>query len=276
MDEIRGKNKITNKLDEIYEDGIKLENNIAKDKFFEAWIEIYKKIDIELNSIWNNEIKNIYIEENNTEKKDTTIDHADLCKKNEIQMITKMKMGNINQEIIEKKINNLKIKKAPGPDGITSEILKYLIEIEECKKYITESYENIMNNKKIPKEWYKTKTKMIEKNKKPTKIDFRPLALADITCKIYMSYIKDEIINHIEKNELNKENQQGFTEGGRLEYNHMILQYIVEKNMKETTENVYEMPTLYWPIEKTDFRNIKSKTKEKKRNKKKRINNCCN
>ncbi|CAL4160738.1 unnamed protein product [Meganyctiphanes norvegica] len=73
---------------------------------------------------------------------------------------------------------------------------------------------------------------MIKKIKKPSARDFRPIALLNVSYKIYMSFIREEIENHLRRNNQIRDNQIGFTEGGRIEYNHFILQYIVEKIMK--------------------------------------------
>ena len=48
-----------------------------------------------------------------------------------------------------------------------------------------------------------------------------------------MSHIGEEIEKHIEVNNLAKGNQVGFTKGGRTEYNHFMLQYIVDKAQRK-------------------------------------------
>ncbi|CAL4081846.1 unnamed protein product [Meganyctiphanes norvegica] len=50
--------------------------------------------------------------------------------------------------------------------------------------------------------------------------------------KLYMSIIKDKIESHLIRNDLVKFNQTGFTKGGRLEYNHFLLQYLVKDNIE--------------------------------------------
>ena len=92
--------------------------------------------------------------------------------------------------------------------------------------------------KKIPKSWKGTKTKVIKKIKKPMVKDFRPIALADISYKILMSIVKDQIEDHIEKNNLRKHNQTGFTKGGRKEDNLFVLQHLVEKCYKQDKQLV--------------------------------------
>ena len=48
-----------------------------------------------------------------------------------------------------------------------------------------------------------------------------------------MSNIGEEMEEHIEKNKLTKGNQVGFTGGGRTEYNHFVLQYLVDKAIRK-------------------------------------------
>ena len=80
---------------------------------------------------------------------------------------------------------------------------------------------------------------MIKKVKKPRAKDHRPIAVANISYKILMSFIKKEMEKHIEVNGMGKENQIGFCEGGRTEYNHFIIQYLVERALKKRRRDVY-------------------------------------
>ena len=84
----------------------------------------------------------------------------------------------------------------------------------------------------IPERWCKSRTKMIGKENKPSVNDFRPIAVTNITYKIFMAIMRDRIERHLKLNNLIKDNQLGFTEGGRLEYNHIMMQYIVEQIYK--------------------------------------------
>ena len=44
-----------------------------------------------------------------------------------------------------------------------------------------------------PANWKISRTKMIEKKKKPTAKDLRPLALTNVSYKIFMALIREEI-----------------------------------------------------------------------------------
>ena len=48
-----------------------------------------------------------------------------------------------------------------------------------------------------------------------------------------MSFIRKDVEDHLVRNNVIKWNQVGFTEGGRAEYNHFMLQYIVERAWKK-------------------------------------------
>ena len=71
-----------------------------------------------------------------------------------------------------------------------------------------------------------------------------------------MSFIWKKIEEHIRKNNLTKDNQVGFTGGGRIEYNHMMLQYIVEKSLNENKDEQLIVTTLDF---KKAFDSIKRK-----------------
>ena len=51
-----------------------------------------------------------------------------------------------------------------------------------------------------------------------------------------MSYLKKEIEGHIERNGLAKVNQIGFCDGGRTEFNHFIILYLVERARRRGEE----------------------------------------
>ena len=62
--------------------------------------------------------------------------------------------------------------------------------------------------------------------------ELRPIALTNVSYKIYTSFIGDETESHLIENRALEDSQAGFTEGGRIEDNLLILQYCVEESFK--------------------------------------------
>ena len=80
--------------------------------------------------------------------------------------------------------------------------------------------------------WKKSRTTMIPKVKKPTAAKLRPIALTDVSYKLYMAIQGRKIDNHIIDNNEHIETQAGFTKGSQIEDNLFILQYCIEKTYK--------------------------------------------
>ena len=147
--------------------------------------------------------------------------------------IRNMKEIEINEEKITKRLKKLKEKKAAGPDGLKPEIYKVLANKKKSVNILSKCMQNEVKRKEKPNSWKKSKTKMIKKVKKPKINELRPIALTNISYKIFMAILKEEIENHIEMNGEKLETQAGFTKGGRIEDNLFILSHCVERSYKE-------------------------------------------
>ena len=101
---------------------------------------------------------------------------------------------------------------------------------------LLDCYKTELERKRKRKEWKTSKSKMTEKKKKPTAKYLRPIALTNVSYKIYMSLMKDEIEENMKENMIIEESQAGFTEGGKIEDNIFILQYCVEESFKNKKE----------------------------------------
>ncbi|CAL4152117.1 unnamed protein product, partial [Meganyctiphanes norvegica] len=112
----------------------------------------------------------------------------------------------------------LKLKKAPGPDNLPGEVYKGLIKDEVCMGVMLDCLNGVIEAEEVPESWTKSRTKMIKKIGKPTWRDFRPIALTNVSYKIFMTHIREQIERHLRINNLVRENQIGFTEGGRIEF----------------------------------------------------------
>ena len=94
-------------------------------------------------------------------------------------------------------------------------------------------FNSVLGEREVPETWKKSRTTMVKKERRPTVKDFRPIAITDVSYKMFMTYVREKIEEHIKRNNLGKDNQVGFTGGGRIEYNHMLLQYVVERTLRE-------------------------------------------
>ena len=138
----------------------------------------------------------------------------------------------ISIEEVTKQIKGLKNGKAPGPDEITPELYKSLINSPNIIEKITESLNKILEQGKVPDSWKSSNTKLIPKNKQPMADQMRPIALTDISYKILMGILKCKIENHLEKNKAIKDMQSGGTPKRRVTENIFIFNYLIEKCAK--------------------------------------------
>ena len=242
INKLIGKGKKEKEELKVYkEDGQELNEQEIKTEVPKYWREYLGKGTNEINKIWNKEQSKEYREkweEVKSEPEFVILPGGVFKVERPEQEIAPMKLKVIEKETMNDKLENLKNKKASGPNLLKPELYKELGNSEFCTKTIARVYENQMHSKKIPKSWKGTKTKVIKKIKKPMVKDFRPIALADISYKILMSIVKDQIEDHIEKNNLRKHNQTGFTKGGRKEDNLFVLQHLVEKCYKQDKQLV--------------------------------------
>ena len=149
------------------------------------------------------------------------------------EMIIPMKATEMKDKELKENLRKLKNNKAAGTDKLKAELFKELGKRGECREVMLRCFNSVLEGGDTPESWNISRTKMIKKERRPTVRDFRPIAITNISYKIFMSFIREKIEEHLRLNNLIKENQIGFTGGGRIEYNHMILQYIVEKTKKE-------------------------------------------
>ena len=77
-----------------------------------------------------------------------------------------MKFPIIEEKEFINAINKMKNGKASGIDGISAEIMKFLIKDEEIRKYALKCFNNALKEQ-FHEDWLILKTKMIPKNKHP-------------------------------------------------------------------------------------------------------------
>ena len=99
---------------------------------------------------------------------------------------------------------------------------------EMCKYF-----NGILESGEPVNEWSVLKTCMIPKVPKPTVKQLRPIALLNVDYKIFMSVMKEKLIEHARVNDLMNELQIGFTSGRRIDDNLFMLNYVIESCRRE-------------------------------------------
>ena len=103
-----------------------------------------------------------------------------------------MKFPIIEEEEFINAINKMRNGKASGIDGISAEIMKFLIKDEEIKKYALKCFNNALKEQ-ISEDWLISKTKMIPKNKRPKILEHRPIAVIVNSSKTLCAIMREKL-----------------------------------------------------------------------------------
>ena len=106
------------------------------------------------------------------------------------QGIVPIREPKMRDENTKAELKELKEGKAAGRSKLKPELYKELGKSEICRRVMTDDYNKIIDGGEIPEGWKKTRTKLIKKVQKPRPKDHRPIAVAEISYKILMSYLK--------------------------------------------------------------------------------------
>ena len=128
--------------------------------------------------------------------------------------IPKQKLRGIKmtKERVLKALKSLDKNKAMGPDGISPWILK------ECAEELCEPlfmiFTNSLQQGKLPKIWKKANiTPLYKKGNKSNPLNYRPVSLTSIVCKILETLIREEWVDMLEKHNMFTGKQFGFRQG---------------------------------------------------------------
>ena len=240
IDKLRKKERRKNEETNLYNsEGEKLKSKEEKEELAEYWKTVYQKHENDISQVWNEEIRREYIE-NLTVKDETTNsrrplqDHEDMVNtaNREIEVMTQPV---ITEDKVERCIRNLKDKTSAGPDGLKPEMYKAFKSTKQGVELLTICLQKELEEKEKMSEWKQSRTRMIKKTQKPTAKDLRPIALTNVAYKLFMTLLKNEIEDHLKRNDVMLETQAGFTKGGKIEDNLFILNYCVEESYRRKT-----------------------------------------
>ena len=245
--------KIKGELDrgqeiKIYEEGKIKEIEEALSSFFEFWRLVYNMGENKIEEAWDEEVlmnlmQEFEEEEQVIEKEGGMEEHEDMVRRIE-HRIKPMRIDEMGEEEFRDRLRNLRSNKAAGPNKLKAELFKELGKRQGCRGVMLRCFNNVIGDNNVPEDWKTSRTTMIKKVGKPSVKDFRPIAILNVSYKIFMAYIRDRIEDHLRRNNLIRDNQTGFTGGGRIEYNHMMLQYIVDKAVEDRGKGMVVMVAL--------------------------------
>lgn len=119
----------------------------------------------------------------------------------------------ISMEELHMAKDKIRCNRAPGPDGIPPEAIKYLV--EDAPDYIRSVMNGLLCAQSFPNAWKLAKVILIPKPGRNTELpsDFRPLCLTNAVAKLYEIIIKTRLEVEIDKRGGLNENQFGFRKG---------------------------------------------------------------
>ncbi len=118
---------------------------------------------------------------------------------------------NISLDNVKIELEKIDISKSQGPDSVHPKLLKSLSGNNHFVNAVFELFEVCATSCKIPLQW-KTAyvTALYKKGSRKEALNYRPVSLTCILCKIYEKLVRRHILNHIENSV--SVNQHGFVE----------------------------------------------------------------
>ena len=145
-------------------------------------------------------------------------------------------MPNISFHVegIYKLLNNLNIYKSPGPDEIPTRILKFCA--TEIAPILQIIFTQSMTTGNLPDDWLTANiTPVYKKGNRSTPLNYRPISLTTICCKVLEHIIYHHIMEHLLQYQIIYDYLNGFRQGYSAESQFVLLLKIFY--MQWTTAN---------------------------------------
>jgi len=138
----------------------------------------------------------------------------------------------INRQNILKKIHELRINAATGPDNISPRILKELADVIVLPLEIL--FNRSLNEGELPSDWKTANvTPIFKKGVKGDPGNYRPVSLTSVPGKILEGVIKEQMMTHLLEHNLIRKSQHGFYPGKSCTTNLLVFQDRVTKAVDE-------------------------------------------
>ena len=133
----------------------------------------------------------------------------ELQQQNQGDMLSEVK---ITTKKVKEKIRKLRKGAAAGPDKIGSKLLHELI--EEVSSPLATDMRKTLEDGAVPEDWRMANVKPIyKKGAKHSPGNYHPVSLTSVCCKMMESILKDDIVEHLRKQNLINTSQYGFMQG---------------------------------------------------------------
>ena len=118
----------------------------------------------------------------------------------------------ITENMVKEKLKAIKVNKSPGPDNIHPRALHEIK--DSISEMITIIFSTSLRTKTLPNEWKHARVSAIyKKGNKTLPLNYRPVSLTSILCKILESIVRDHVVKHMTDNNLFSPKQFGFISG---------------------------------------------------------------
>ena len=159
--------------------------------------------DLETANVMNNAFQSVFVKENVTDPLPTFQSDYEGPIIDEIEVET---------EVVEKLLKNVNVNKAMGPDGMHPKFLS------ECCSVIASPLVIIIKESLqeglVPTLWKIAMVCPIFKNgSRLDPLNYRPVSLTSVICKIAEKIVRDKIVKHLEENGIISNCQHGFRQG---------------------------------------------------------------
>ena len=146
----------------------------------------------------------------------------------------------ITENLVEKAIDRLKPSKSQGPDNLHPKLIK------ECKNTLLQPltliFKQSLNESVLPDVWKQANVTSIRKKRDKTKPEnYRPISLTSVPCKLMEKIIRDQIVEHMTRNDFFSPFQHGFVSGKSCVT--QLLEFL--DNIKEALDQGDDIDIIY-------------------------------
>ena len=240
IDKLKGKKVDRRKDLKVYrENGEELKGDQCGLEIKKFWEKIYRKNGNNMEEEWSEVKRREYMEMIRRERlREEDPSELWLPRVGDPYRNVRVMKLEVREKDVVAVLGGLKSGRAGGVDGITPEMFRELRNSRPVVEIVRRAMEDILCGGREPDDWRQSRTVMLPKNRKPTVAELRPIALTTISYKLMMKLIKEKLERHIEENGMRRGEQAGFTQGGEILDNLVILRECVRQAYKRGEELV--------------------------------------